>query len=302
MFNISINKKLLLAYTGLTLAPLFWAGNAVLATAFVDSVPPLSLSFWRWLLALALLLPFSFLALKRESKVILSKLPHIFCLATLSVVGFSTLLYQAALSSSATNIGLINSTIPIFILLVGMIFFHQELTRKITIGVMLALLGVYWVIVRGDLTVLLNNQWLVGDLLMLVAVVCWALYTISLKIFDLQLSKKSLLASQMIAGLTILTPITIIDVFFFSGSFQYSDQIFAGIIYTAIFPGILAYLFWSIGVSAIGPARSGIFMYLIPIFSALLSFTFFEEKIAGFHIVGGIFILLGLYITTTTPS
>src|SRR5690554_7430064 len=106
-----------LAYIGLVLTPLFWAGNAVVARATVEHIPPLSMSFWRWVLALAIILPFGLPGIWRHRQIIRQRLGSMIALATFSVAAFNSLLYVAAMTTTATNIALINATIPIFVAL-----------------------------------------------------------------------------------------------------------------------------------------------------------------------------------------
>ena len=112
-------QPLWLAYIGLTLTPLFWAGNAVVARSVVDTIPPLSLSFWRWVIALAILMPFGLPAVRRQWPIIVDRWPSMLALAAFSVSAFNTLLYLSAQTTTALNITLVNSTIPIMVALMA---------------------------------------------------------------------------------------------------------------------------------------------------------------------------------------
>src|SRR5690554_5226933 len=147
-----------LAYIGLVLTPLFWAGNAVVARGTVEHIPPLSMSFWRWIIALAILLPFGWPGVWRHRQVVRQHLGSMVALATFSVAAFNSLLYYAALTTTATNIALINSTIPIFVALLAWMLLGDR-TRPIqALGIGLAILGILAVGARGDITVLTSLQ------------------------------------------------------------------------------------------------------------------------------------------------
>ncbi|TNE75174.1 MAG: DMT family transporter [Gammaproteobacteria bacterium] len=287
-----------LAYIGLVLTPLFWAGNAVVARGTVDAIPPLSMSFWRWVIALAVLLPFGLPGVWRQRQVIRQHLGSMLALATFSVGAFNSLLYIAATTTTATNIALINATIPIFVALLAWVLLGDR-TRPIqAIGIALAVLGILTVVARGDVSVLTGLQAQAGDLIMVAAVFSWGLFSVLLRRQAVPLPALTFLTTQILLGTLVIFPFYLGDLLFFSGGFELSRDTALPLIYFAIFPGILAYGFWNHGVHQVGPSKAAIFMYLTPVFASILASVFLGETLGLFHIIGGALILAGLLLAT----
>ncbi|MBZ0335266.1 DMT family transporter [Marinobacter sp. AL4B] len=287
-----------LAYIGLVLTPLFWAGNAVVARGTVDSIPPLSMSFWRWVIALCILLPFGLPGVWRHRRVIRQHLGSMLALATFSVAAFNSLLYYAALTTTATNIALINSTIPIFVALLAWILLGDKTRPLQALGIGFAILGIVTVVAQGDLSILLNLQAQPGDLIMVAAVASWGLFSVLLRRQAVPLPPLTFLTTQILLGSCVLFPFYLVDLLFFSGGFSWSTDTALPLLYFAIFPGILAYGFWNYGVKLIGPAKAAIFMYLVPVFASVLASVFLDEALGSAHLIGGALILSGLLLAT----
>lgn len=293
-----LSKRTGLAYVGLVLTPLFWAGNAVVARGTVEAIPPLSMSFWRWVIALAILLPFGLPGVWRHRQIIRQRLGSMLALATFSVGAFNSLLYFAATSTTATNIALINATIPIFVALMSWLLLGDR-TRPIqALGIALAVLGILTVVARGDVAVLTGLEAQPGDLIMVAAVFCWGLFSVLLRRQAVPLPALTFLTTQILLGALVILPFYLTDLLFFSGGFELSGATALPLLYFAIFPGILAYGFWNHGVYTIGPSRAAIFMYLTPVFASMLAGIFLNEALGRFHVIGGLLILAGLVLAT----
>ncbi|MGM0768439.1 MAG: DMT family transporter [Pseudomonadota bacterium] len=299
---IQFPRSLWLAYAGLVLTPLFWAGNAVVAKGTVENIPPLSMSFWRWVIALAVLLPLGLPGVVRHRRVIRQYLGSMIALATFSVAAFNSLLYYAATTTSATNIALINATIPIFIALLAWLLLGDRTRPVQALGIGLAVLGIVTVVARGDLAVLLSLQAQPGDLIMVAAVFSWGLFSVLLRRQAVPLPALTFLTTQIALGTLIILPFYLVELLVFKGGFEVSQSTLIPLLYFAFFPGILAYAFWNYGVHKIGPARAAIFMYLTPVFASVLAGLFLGERLGLFHVVGGLLILAGLYLATRARS
>ncbi|MCG7200135.1 DMT family transporter [Marinobacter pelagius] len=294
----SLSRSTVLAYIGLVLTPLFWAGNAVVARGTVEAIPPLSMSFWRWILALCILLPIGLPGILKHRRVIRQHLGSMVALATFSVAAFNSLLYYAAITTTATNIALINATIPIFVALLAWLMLGDR-TRPIqALGIFLAVLGILVVIARGQVSVLTGLQAQPGDLIMVAAVFSWGLFSVLLRRQAVPLPALTFLTTQVLLGTLIILPFYLTDLMFFAGGFEVSRGTVLPLIYFAIFPGILAYGFWNHGVHTIGPGGAAIFMYLTPVYASILAGLFLGESLGVFHLVGGGLILVGLLLAT----
>ncbi|WP_297792652.1 DMT family transporter [uncultured Marinobacter sp.] len=291
-------KPLWLAYVGLVLTPLFWAGNAVVAKGSIESIPPLSMSFWRWVIALAVILPFGLPGILRHRQVIRQYLGSMLALATFSVAAFNSLLYYAAITTTATNIALINATIPIFVALLAWLLLGDRTRPLQILGILLAVLGILIVIARGRLAVLTQLEAQPGDLIMVTAVFSWGLFSVLLRRQAVPLPALTFLTTQIALGALVILPFYLIELMFFKGGFEVGRATIMPLLYFALFPGILAYGFWNHGVHQVGPARAAMFMYLTPVFASILAGFFLGERLGIFHIVGGVLILAGLFLAT----
>ncbi len=296
------DRSLALAYTGLVLTPLFWAGNAVVARGVVDEIPPTSLAFWRWVLALLIILPFGLPGVRREWPVVRNHWPRMLVLALFSVTAFNTLLYLAATTTTAVNIALINSTIPVMVALLAFLLLGQRTRPVQGVGIAVALTGMLMVIGQGTLTRLTGLSFSAGDLVMVAAVASWGAFSVLLRRLSIPLTSLTFLTVQIALGTAALAPVYLIDLAAFSGGFTPSLSSLPPLLYVAIFPGILAYAFWNHGVLNVGPAKAAMFMYLVPVFASVLAWLFLGERLAWYHLAGGALILAGLYLTTRNPS
>lgn len=294
-------RTLGLAYTGLVLTPLFWAGNAVVARSVVDTIPPLSLSFWRWCLALLILLPIGLPKVRQQWPIVVQRWRSMLALAAFSVGAFNTLLYLSAKTTTALNITLVNSTIPVMVALLAWILLRDRVRPFQAIGIALALLGMLVVVSRGDVGVFTQLAFQPGDLIMVAAVFCWGLFSVLLRRQAVPLDPLAFLTVQIALGVLVILPFYLADLLFISGGFELAPDKLPPLLYVALFPGLLAYAFWNHGVKTIGPAKAAMFMYLNPVFAAVLAGLFLGERLSVFHFIGGILILLGLLLTTRPP-
>ncbi|MFC1828137.1 DMT family transporter [Thermodesulfobacteriota bacterium] len=286
-----------MAYLLLTLAALFWSGNFVLGRGVNDIIPPVALAFWRWAGALAILMPFAIRGIIRQRREIRKNLGILTVLAILSVTNFNTFLYTALRTTTAINAALVNSITPIFIVLISWIGFNDRITYRQTIGVVISLIGLVWIITQGNLDILLTVRFSSGDLWTLAAALSWALYTVLLRKRPEYIDPIPFLTILVVIGLVFLSPIYVWEIR--SGaSFQLSPAVLASIGYVALFASVLAYIFWNRSVAVVGANKAGIFVHLMPVFSIVLAFIFLGETLAVYHLVGMILIFSGIYLTT----
>ncbi|MCK5812888.1 MAG: DMT family transporter [Cocleimonas sp.] len=284
-------------YFILLLPPLFWAGNFIVGRAIADQASPVSLSFWRWALALAIIFPFIIKPIIRQWPIIKRHLGVLTLLAVLSVTAFNTLAYIGLQYTTATNGTLLNSFIPIFILIISSLFFAEKINSLQIAGVIVSLLGVFIILSKLDINVIKQLSFNKGDLWILIGSLDWALYSIFLKHYrPSELGALSFLGSTMILGLIILLPLYLINPFNEAGLLMNQSTLFA-LLYTALFPSIFAYLAWNYGISKVGASIGGQFIHLMPLFAVLMAVVFLNEKIQLYHLFGGISIAIGLWLS-----
>ena len=281
-------------YLLMILPPLFWAGNATLARFVADLVPPITMSFWRWVIALLVLIPFTWTHVRRDWSEIKKGWKSILLLGILGIASFNTLLYTAALTTTAINIALSQSIIPVIIVLVSMILFRDYITKKQMFAVFLCTLGAGYIIIRGDLQRLMDLEFVIGDLIMLLAVTLYALYSALLRKRP-NIHPLSFLTTTFAVGVVFLLPLYLWEIQS-APPLVLSQPVVLSLLYVAFFPSILAYLCWNRGISEIGANRAGLYINLLPLFVALLAVFFLGERFQTYHTTGIFLIFSGLLL------
>ena len=283
-------------YVLLFLTMLFWSGNAVIGRGIVGTVPPVGLGFWRWMVALAVLLPFGFNHLWAARHSLLKAWPVIMALSVLGITVFNTLYYLALTSTTAINATLVSSTAPAVIPLVAWIAYRERFSRRQALGLVIAAVGVAVVVLRGDIQAAKELRVNDGDLLILLAVFVWAVYSILLRRLPAGLHPLALLTATFSIGLMFLLPLYLWELGT-GAEIRMVPQSFLAIAYTGIFPS-LAFLFWNQAVAAVGSSTAGLFLYLMPVITSLLSVTFLGEVIHPYHLIGAVLVISGIHVAT----
>ncbi len=280
----------------LTLPPLFWAGNAVVGRLMVGQIPPLALSFYRWLFALLLALLIVGPDLWRSRAVLRSKWKLLAVMGILGVGSYNSLQYVALETTTPLNVSLITSSAPVFILLIGGAFYKQAVGRAQWIGAMLSIAGVALVVTKGDLAHLTALHFAPGDLIMLVAVFLWAIYTWELRQRPLGLAPMTSLAAQMIWGVLSILPFMLAERWIGGETTHWGGPVWLALAYVAVLPSLLAYWCWGSAVGKVGAQIPSYFGNLAPLFAALLSWLFLGETIHWYHLWAALLIFAGIHV------
>lgn len=293
----SIGQRLLHPYLLLTLTTLFWSGNMVLGRAIRDEVPPFSLAFWRWAIALVLTLPLALPHLRAQWPLLKRGWKAVVVLGLLGVGGYNTLAYIALQTTTATNAALLNSFIPIATIALSWAFLKKHLRGIEWLGVLLSLGGVLAIVSRGDPAILAGLSLNVGDVWMLGAVLVWATYTIGLQWRPGGVDPMLMLAAITVVGLLALAPAYAWEVAHGHNIRVHAGSL-AGIAYTGILPGFLGYVFYNRAVGEVGASKASLFIHLMPVFGTLLSAILLQEVPQRYHYAGIALIFAGIYLTT----
>ena len=284
-------------YIFLVLAVLFWSGNFITGRYISTSIEPMQLSFYRWFFVLVLLLPYIFinykdliLGFKKDSLLLV-------VFGAFGIAGFNTFLYYGLQTTSATNALLINSSTPIFIILISSIIFRIAITKIQILGVLLSTLGVLYLILKGNINHILELNFTPGDLWILLAALDWAIYSVLLKFKPKDLSSFSFLTITSFIGVMILYIAFILQGYSLEFSFLSNKEVLYSLIYIVIFPSILSFYFWNMATIEIGANKAGQSAHLMPIFGAILAYIFLDEVLEFYHMVGIILIAIGIYLT-----
>ena len=284
-------------YLLLTLAPLFWAGNFVVARGIHEIVPPLALAFWRWVLALAIYLLLFGRPMLKSKTVLLGRWKLLAMLGLTSVTGFSVFIYLALHATTAINTALVNSFYPVMIVLMSWIAFRDRVSLRQAAGILISLAGLLWILSRGRPALLVGLQFSTGDLYTLAAGLNWAVYSVLLRKKPPELDHFCFLGAIMCWGTLFLLPVYVAGVLA-GQTFTLTAPAVGGILYVAVFPSILAYLCWNRGVEKVGANIAGVFVHLIPVFAIFLAALLLGERLLGFQVVGMALIFTGIFLTT----
>jgi len=285
------SKSTLPAFFLVAVAPMCWAGNIVLAKGVAAMIPPAALSFWRWAVAFLILLPLTWPYVKRDWKTAVAGWRILGLLALFGVTSFNTLLYLAMHTTTAINGALIQTTMPAVIIVISLILYGERVSRIQAAGVGLCVVGAGVVVIKGHWQALIDMTLVQGDLLMIVAVVLYALYSALLPKRP-AMHPMSFMTYTFGLGCLGLLPLYLWEMSVL-GTFTLTPGVAGSIGYVAIFPSIVAYFCWNRGVAVIGANRTGLFINLIPVFAATLAVIFLGESLKSYHLAGMILILIG---------
>jgi len=282
----------------LTLPPLFWAGNAVFARLLVGQVPPLALSLARWVIALAIFLPFAWPALRTHWAALREQWKDVALIGVLGVGCYNSFQYVAVQTSTAVNVTLIAASTPVFVLATGALFFGEPTRRAQWIGACVSLGGVLTVLARGDPANLLALSFVPGDLIMLAANLTWTLYTWLLRTRRPRLPFAPFLAAQMAFGVIAIAPFTIAESALGAAPMHWSPTVVAVMLYVALLPSIVAYAVWDHGVARVGAVVPVYFANLTPVFAGILSALVLGELPRAYHLAGLLLIVVGIHLAS----
>lgn len=283
-------------YLLLTLAALFWSSNMVLGRAFRGEIPPLTLAFWRWIVALACTLPFALPHLKQQWPLLRRGWRPLLLLGALGIGGYNTFAYLGLQHTTATNAALLNSFIPIATIAISWAALGKRLRPLQAAGVLISLCGVLTIVGRGSLQVFAAFNLNVGDLWVLLAVLDWAIYTVALAWRPQGVHPMLLLATMLLIGIAVLAPAYAWEIGQ-GGHMSLSLESAAVIAYIGVFPGFVSYVFYNRGIAEVGANKGSLFIHLMPVFGTLLAALFLGEVPQWFHYLGIALIFSGIGLT-----
>jgi drug/metabolite transporter (DMT)-like permease len=280
-------------YLYMTGAALIMAGNFVVGRALRGEVAPVTLNFWRWTIALVLLLPLSWNDLRRERAAIRSGWKLIVALGATGIAAFQLLTYQALTLTTPINASLVLTTGPVAIALCAWIAFRETITRPQRWGLLASVVGAATVVAHGDLAALLALRLNGGDGLMLIAIVFMAIHALLFKRRPAGLGALALHTASVAAGVAVMLPLYAWQVLH-GERLLFTLPNLLGVGYAATLSSVIAFVAWTRGNIALGPTRAGMFANLIPLFAAIQSVLLLHEPIAPYHLVGGLLVFGGI--------
>lgn len=301
MENATSARDLRIAQILLFITPAMFTTNMVMARATAGLIPPVALAELRWLGVVLVLLPFCGRELWRARAAILREWKEFAILGFLGMGICGGGVYYGATTTTATNIGLIYATSPVMIILLSRMLFAERFSLRQGLGTALALTGVLAIILRGDPATILHLTFTPGDLIILVAAASWALYSVLLKHWPSRLSVSARLATIAFAGVLVVLPVQALELAVV-GPPSFDLRTIAAVVTLILVPGVGAYATFGYMTKHLGPNRTGLMLYLSPVYTAIMAWLLLGEVFAFYHWLGTALVLPGLYFATHKPD
>jgi drug/metabolite transporter (DMT)-like permease len=285
------------AFAFLALANLFWAGNWVLGRALRDVFDPVSLNFYRWVIAVVVLAPFALRGLAAKREAIRRHAGILALLAVLSVSIFQSLVYLGLQSTTAVNAVLINCSGPLFILLFAWLLEGERATLRQFAGFFVCVAGILVILSHGELATLRQLQFRSGDAWIVLAIAIWGVYSVLLKRRPPELGGVHFLFVLSVAGVLFLAPAYAFQVLREQPQVPTAAQAIA-VLYMGLAASVGSFLLWNRGVAIVGANAAGFTLYLLPTFGTLLAIAFLGETFGAFHAIGIVTIVAGVVLAT----
>lgn len=290
-------QKNAVGYGSAMLAVIIWSGNFVMASGFVDDLPPITLATLRWLTAAVVFLPFVYKTILKEKEAILSWKWPLLVASVTGITLFNTLVYVSARTTDTLNMALFASATPIFVVILSRLFLKERVSPLRALGLAVAVTGMLTIATRGDLDTLIHMTFRVGDLWMLLAGLLWAVYSILVKKKPMGISTLSFLEITFLVGVLPLIPAALLEQQYVA-PWTMTPGIVGAILYTGILASLAAFFLWNYAVTTIGPATSSLFQYFLPVFSGIAAFFLLGQPITIPHAIGFFLILTGVFLAT----
>ena len=271
------------------------ASNLVVARGGVEFVPPISLAFWRWTIVFIILLPFTYFSLKKNFKIIQKEYKKLFFLGAMGCGVCGAFPFLAGQTTTVANMGIIYTSSPIFIILISALFFSEKLTLTKVIGLIACLIGVFAIIIKGDLELLINLRFTIGDLWMLAAAIGWALYSIYLFYWKTELEIFQRFTLIALFGAVSLLPFYIAEELYFQKT-VFNNEFLFWTVFAAISPGIIAFTLYTLAQKQLGASLTGFTLYIFTVYAAIYGYILFDEQLESYHYLGTVLVFFGVYL------
>jgi len=271
------------------------ASNLIVARGGVEYVPPISLAFWRWTLVFIILSIFNFYFLKDKLRAIKKEFFKLFFLGAMGCGVCGAFPFLAGKTTTIVNMGIIYTSSPIFIILISSLFFREKINFLKIIGLISCLVGVFIIIIKGDISFLINLKFTMGDLWMLGAAIGWALYSIYLFYWKSDLAVFPRFTLIAFFGAVSLLPFYILEENFFLKT-NFDNNFLFWVSFAAISPGIIAFSLYTLTQKYLGASLAGFTLYIFSIYSAIYGILLFEESLLTFHYYGAALVFIGVYL------
>lgn len=282
------------------IATIFWAGAFIAGKFSIQEFPVFSLTFFRFLFASAVIFP---ILIRKEENWKLEKKDWstFIALGIIGMVGYHIFFFLCLRYTTAVNSSLIGATNPIITTILAVIFLKENIKMRNIASILVSFLGVILIITNGNLEILLNFKFNLGDLLMIIAVICWACYSILSKKASNEYSPLKITSYAFLVCIIVLIPFVLME-----KPWEYIPQTtFKGwmsVIYMSLFASVAGYLIQQISIKKIGPSKTSLYINLVPVFSMILAFFILKESISIIKIIAGVLIATGVFLNTVSSQ
>lgn len=279
----------------------FWSFNIIVASYFATALAPFEIAFGRWFVASLVLVPLAWRGLRDNFSLLLKNWELVISLALVGIVFDNTLIYYAGRTAPAIDMGLLDVTGPIFLVILSRLFLKTPITTQQIWGLSIAIVGVLVIIVQGNLTQLLHFKFVDGDFIMLLNTLCFAVYSLLQSKRPKEISQSTLLGATAIMGLIMITPFLFLTVSEYN--LTHLKLVDYGVfIYLGIFNSVISYLCWNSALARLGNIKTSIIYYLLPLFSTLEAYFLLNEKIFLSQLLGGCLVIGGIALVSIHRS
>ncbi len=284
------------AYAALLLTAALWGSNGAVAKLLFDTFEPITLSWLRWLIVMLVAAPFAWRERVAVNAVVRAHWKALLPFVILGGAPQSALIYAGLAQSSAMHLGLLNSVIPVLILMLGWLSFEQRIYPMEACGIAISAIGVIVILFQGSLASLAHLALSRGDLIILGGMLLWAVYTLKLNHRPPQISLVSFIFIIAAAGLPLVLPVMVLELG--NGGWPRPDaRAVACLLYMGAIPALLASVLFGYGVQRVGPTRAGVFIHLMPLFACLFAALIAGEALHPYHAAGFLLVASGAWIS-----
>lgn len=284
-------------YFLITLCVLFWSVNFVIGRFIKDDITPLELSFFRWFFVFLIIAPILIIRHKNILNSLKQNFKILAILAILGITAFNTLLYFGLTATTSTNALIINSTVPILVLLMSYFIVKQKINLYQTAGILLSTLGVVFLMLKADISNIFSLQFNQGDILIVISSISWALYSVLIRFKPKDLNDFEYFATIVTIGLIFLFPFYLYQGYSIQRELEVLKNNYLIFLYVSIFASIASYYLWHYGIDKIGASKTAQFVHLMPIFGIVLASMFLNETLENYHLFGAVLIAFGIYLS-----
>ena len=287
-------KNKLAPYTLLFIQPIFMATNTIVARGGVESVPPISLAFWRWFSVFIILIPFFYDEILKNKKEFNKEFFKLFFLGSMGCGVCGAFPNLAGMTTTMANIGIIYTSSPVIIIFLSILFLKEKINFLRILGLLICITGVFTIISKGNLDFLINLNFTIGDLWVLGAALGWALYSIYLLNWKSKFSLMARFTLIAMFGFISLLPFFILENVYFAKT-NYNQTFLFWVIFAAISPSIIAFSLYTKLQRYVGASLAGFSLYLFAVYGSIFGIIIFKEPLLSFHYLGGLLVFTGVY-------